>query len=42
MENATVEDIDALAKEFVAAAAKNQHKEKGFSGSAYSVSKSCA
>lgn len=41
-DHATVADIDALATEFVAAAAKGEHKDKGFSGSAYSVSKSCA
>lgn len=37
----TVQDIDVLAKQFIKAASGGKHKGMGFSGSAYSVSKSC-
>ena len=35
----TVQSLDAIAEEFVDAAQQNQHREKGFPGSAYATSK---
>lgn len=38
----TVEQLDGIVSEFVAAAQENRHKEAGFSGSAYATSKTAA
>jgi len=38
-ESLTVEDLDQIAEDFVAAANEGQHKDKGFPGSAYGTSK---